>query len=91
MKSVDCPSQLILISLPSFVAIEDMKMVAIDSLENKQKKKGVFDARLYFLLKQHNSPDERHCKIWTPSALVWISAQLLVGDSTRLAAPLCSP
>ena len=50
-KSVDCPSQLILISLPSFVAIEDMKMVAIDSLENEQKKKGFFYSRLYFLLK----------------------------------------
>ena len=41
-KSVDCPSQLILISLPSFGAIEDMKMIAISSLKKWSKERRRF-------------------------------------------------
>ena len=47
-KSVDCPSQLILISLPSLVWKEDMKMVAISSLKKWTKERRRFWRKAIF-------------------------------------------
>ena len=47
-KSVDCPSKLILISLPSLVWKEDMKMIAINSMKKWTKERRRFWRKAIF-------------------------------------------